>query len=118
MIALDARSFTHLVDSLAHAKPRDEELTMPARRLAALDILRRAGAFPRRRIDSILSQRGRLIAELIALRGRGCNSRHVENALQLLTRWWCRASWSAREDLLKSADWLVRLERTEREKLG
>ena len=91
---------------------------MPARRPATPDASRRVGTFSRRRIDAILSQRGRMIAELAALREGDRKSKHLENALQLLTRWWCKASWSAREGLLRSAGWLVRLERTEQGKLG
>ena len=59
---------------------------------------------------AILAQRDRLIADIAALRGRGPSSKFVDNAQQLLTRWWSTANWDGREELLRSADWLVRLE--------
>jgi hypothetical protein len=65
----------------------------------------------RRKIDNILRQRERLIAEMMQLRGQGQASNFIDNAQVLLTRLWSPASWHAREDLLKSADWLIRLER-------
>jgi hypothetical protein len=63
------------------------------------------------KIDGILAKRAQLIEELRLLRDRGESSKFVDNAQQLLTRWWARASWSAREELLKSAEWLLRLEK-------
>jgi hypothetical protein len=62
------------------------------------------------RIKIVLAQRDRLIADIAALRARGGSSKFVDNAQQLLTRWWSRANWDGREELLRSADWLVRLE--------
>jgi hypothetical protein len=38
-------------------------------------------------------------------------SRFVENAQQLLTRWWSTAGWVEREQLLKTVEWLIGLER-------
>jgi hypothetical protein len=35
----------------------------------------------------------------------------IANAQQLLTRWWSRANWDAREELLKNVEWLIRVER-------
>jgi hypothetical protein len=64
----------------------------------------------RRAVDAILSRREILVAELARLRAHGVCSSFVDNAQQLLTRWWSSASWSAREELLKNADWLVRME--------
>src|SRR5262245_14011042 len=61
-------------------------------------------------VDSILSRRETLVAELARLRAHGVCSSFVDNAQQLLTRWWSSASWSGREELLKNADWLVRME--------
>jgi hypothetical protein len=63
------------------------------------------------KVDGILAKRDRLIGELRFLRDRGESSKFVDNAQQLLTRWWSRSSWSAREELLKSAEWLLRLEK-------
>jgi hypothetical protein len=65
----------------------------------------------RRKTENILRQRERLIAEMMQLRDRGQASKLVDNAQALLTRLWSPASWDTREDLLKSADWLVRLAR-------
>jgi hypothetical protein len=36
-------------------------------------------------------------------------SRFVRNAQHLLTRWWSTASWAARQDLLKTVEWLIQL---------
>jgi hypothetical protein len=41
-------------------------------------------------------------------------SKLTENAQQLLTRWWSTANWNGREDLLRSVDWLIRLEKKRR----
>ena len=65
----------------------------------------------RAKTHTIVAQRERLMAELAALREQGAASKFVENAQQLLTRWWSGASWSAREDLLSAADWLLRAEK-------
>jgi len=62
------------------------------------------------KVTLILAQRERLIADIAALRDRGASSRFVDNAQQLLTRWWSTANWNGREELLRTADWLVRLE--------
>ena len=42
--------------------------------------------------------------------GLGRGSKFIANAESFLTRWWAAASWSARDDLLKTADWLLRVE--------
>ena len=62
------------------------------------------------KVKVILLQRDRLIADIAMLRARGGSSKFVDNAQQLLTRWWSTANWDGREELLRSADWLVRLE--------
>ena len=65
----------------------------------------------RSRIDSILMRRKQLVAEAALLIEQGRGSSFVEKAEQLLTRWWARASWNAREHLLvEHADWLIRIE--------
>jgi hypothetical protein len=74
---------------------------------------RLARPLSRQNINEIVVQRDRLIALVKALRGNHA-SKLTENAQQLLTRWWCTANWSARRDLLKSAEWLVRLEKNRR----
>jgi hypothetical protein len=48
---------------------------------------------------------------MMQLRDRGQASKFIDNAQVLLSRLWSRASWDARDELLKSADWLIRLER-------
>jgi len=65
----------------------------------------------RQRAASILVERDRLVAEIDELRKRGSLSRFIHNAEQLLTQWWSSSSWKAREDLLRSAHWMIRLER-------
>ena len=39
-------------------------------------------------MESILTQRERLVADIALLRARGDTSRFIDNAQQLLTRWW------------------------------
>jgi len=65
----------------------------------------------RAELNSIVAHRARLVAEVTRLRARGENSKFIDNAQQLLTRWWSTAGWHAREQLLKTADWLIRLEK-------
>ena len=65
----------------------------------------------RRKVNSILSRREQLVAEVARLREQHNNSKLIENAEQLLTRWWSPAGWNAREDLLKTVDWLIRIEK-------
>jgi len=48
---------------------------------------------------------------MMLLRDRGQASKFIDNAQVLLSCLWSRASWDARDELLKSADWLIRLER-------
>lgn len=48
--------------------------------------------------------------EIAALRRSGQESKFTTNAEKLLTRWWAAANWSARAELLKTADWLLRVE--------
>ena len=55
-------------------------------------------------------RRKQLVAEAALLIEQGRGSSFVEKAEQLLTRWWARASWNAREHLLATADWLIRIE--------
>jgi hypothetical protein len=87
---------------------------MPARQIPRLPRTGARGAgrqLSRQKINSILTRRERLVGELTSLRQQGAASKFIDNAQQLLTRWWSGASWDAREELLKSADWLVRLEK-------
>jgi hypothetical protein len=61
----------------------------------------------------IEDQRQKLFAELMQLRElQGTSARSIETARMLLTKWWLKATWRKREQLIKSADWLIRLECT------
>jgi hypothetical protein len=62
-------------------------------------------------LDRIVAERDALIAELGALRARPGGSNFAGKAQTLLTRWWSGASWSGRRELLRSAAWLVQLEK-------
>lgn len=64
----------------------------------------------RQRVAGILRQRERLIAEVQGLSAiEGC-SESAKKAQQLLTRWWANADWKAREELLRVAEWVIRVE--------
>ncbi len=68
----------------------------------------------RQRVDGILRQRERLIAEVQGLSSvEGC-AESAKKAQQLLTRWWAKADWTAREELLRVAEWVIRVEATGR----
>ena len=87
---------------------------MPARKSlpsAARPSNRAPSQRARRNVNSILVRREQLVAEIARLRAEHHGSNLVENAQQLLTRWWATAGWSAREELLRTVDWLVRVER-------
>ena len=57
------------------------------------------------------NERKRLFDEITTLReARGPSARAIETARILLTRQWIKANWRTREQLIKAADWLVRLE--------
>ncbi|MEA2986682.1 MAG: hypothetical protein QOD94_2936 [Alphaproteobacteria bacterium] len=92
---------------------------MPTRRVTAPAHSNGIGALPQQRIETLLLERERLVAELSAIQARGDESKSVEEALQLVTRWWGPATWAARERLLKSARWLLNLKhRTDEPKLA
>ena len=59
----------------------------------------------------IESARDRLFAELTKLREHDTTARPVETAQILLTRWWARANWKSRQQLIDAAEWLIRLQR-------
>ena len=64
----------------------------------------------RERIEGILRQRERLIVEVQSLSTvEGCAD-SAKKAQQLLTRWWAKADWTAREELLRVAAWVIRVE--------
>jgi hypothetical protein len=57
-------------------------------------------------------ERERLFAKMAQLRKvRGSSTRSIETAEVLLTRWWGKANWRVRKQLIRAADWTVRLER-------
>jgi hypothetical protein len=58
---------------------------------------------------AVLKQRERLVGEINAIRKLGQGSELTLKAESLLTRWWARADWDARERLIVAAEWLVRL---------
>ncbi len=66
----------------------------------------------RARISAIIERRGELVAEIERLRNAGAAPRFLENAQHLLTIWWSKSDWTAREQLLKSAGWLLALAST------
>jgi hypothetical protein len=96
----------------------DRTSNVAARRISAIKAKAApAGARQRQSITGILAQRERLVAEVARLRGDE-DSQFVENAQQLLTRWWSTASWNARAELLKSANWLIRLEKGRKDQVA
>jgi hypothetical protein len=87
---------------------------VPARKFSAIALKSRSRSQrgrPRDQVNSILERREKLVAEVSSLRNLGTVSAFIENAQQLLTRWWSSASWNGREELLNAADWLIRLEK-------
>ena len=66
---------------------------------------------PKRQAAAVLARRRKLMLEIAMLQEAGQNSRFIANAEQLLTRWWAAVSWKSRGELLKTADWLLRVER-------
>ena len=84
---------------------------MPVRRVSRLGRPGSAVEFPQRRIEDLVLDRERLLGQLSEIQARGDGSKQVEDALQLVTRWWGSASWHGREKLLRSAEWLLTLKR-------
>jgi hypothetical protein len=85
---------------------------VPARQRPRLPSPHNAAPPPnaRRRNATIENDRNRLYAELTKLRiEHGPSVRPAKNGQDLLTRSWGRASWKSREQLLKTAEWLIRL---------
>ena len=63
--------------------------------------------------EAIAAEREKLVAEMNALHERGqLPARSVRTLRNLLTRSWGGASWRARAQILRTADWFIRLERT------
>jgi hypothetical protein len=68
----------------------------------------RASADYNRRIDVLLSQRDALMNEITVIRSLGrAPSPLINKADALLTRFWAKATWHAREEILRSARWLL-----------
>ena len=65
----------------------------------------------KRQAAAVLAQRRRLMIEIATLQKSGHGSQFTTNAEQLLTRWWASASWTARQQLLKTVAWLLHLEK-------
>jgi hypothetical protein len=65
----------------------------------------------RLRIEEILRERERLIAKVQSLGALDEHSEAARKAQQLLTRWWAKANWNAREELLKAAAWVLQIEK-------
>jgi hypothetical protein len=64
----------------------------------------------RRRPEVVSARREALVAEVTRLRGERRDATFADNAMQLLTRWWASTGWAAREELLRAAEWLIRME--------
>jgi hypothetical protein len=61
-----------------------------------------------------LSQRDAHVTEIVMLRSRTCApSPFIRNAETLLTRYWARADWQAREEILRTVRWLLSMARLE-----
>ena len=91
---------------------------MPGAKFAGPASLNRADTPPTQRIQALLLERERLLAELSDIQARGEHSKTVEDAWQLVTRWWGKSNWDGREKLLRSARWLLNLKhRTDEPKL-
>ena len=63
---------------------------------------------------SLLSQRDEQVTEIAMLRSRTPTpSPFVKKAETLLTRYWSRADWHAREEILRTVRWLLSMARLE-----
>jgi hypothetical protein len=63
-------------------------------------------------VVSLLSQRDAQVTEIVMLRSRA-PSAFIKNAETLLTRYWARADWQAREEILRTVRWLLSMARLE-----
>ena len=57
------------------------------------------------------ARRESIVAELALLRMQSGDSKIIDNAQQLLTRWWSTENLNARKNLLKAIEWLILLEK-------
>jgi hypothetical protein len=63
-------------------------------------------------VVSLLSQRDEQVTEIAMLRSRKSGlSPFVRKAETLLTRYWARADWQAREEILRTVRWLLGMAR-------
>ena len=63
-------------------------------------------------VISLLSQRDQQVTEITMLRSRG-PSPFLRKAETLLTRYWARSDWQAREEILRTVRWLLSMARLE-----
>jgi hypothetical protein len=67
-----------------------------------------------RHVISLLSQRDEQMTQIVMLRSRaGAPSPFLRKAETLLTRYWARADWQAREEILRTVRWLLSMARLE-----
>jgi len=66
------------------------------------------------RFSALLTQRERKMTEIIELRAGIGPGTFTDKAETLLTRFWSKATWRSREGILRTADWLLRMERKRR----
>jgi len=105
--AVAAGSFTAPLGSVA-AQDSASRLHMSRRQRRAPK--RKTVSPARRQAAAVIDKRERLVAEIASIRKLGHGSELTVKAERLLTRWWARANWEARERLISAAEWLVRLE--------
>ncbi len=72
-----------------------------------------AGSYSRH-VISLLSQRDEQVTHILMLRSRAyAPSAFIRKAETLLTRYWARADWQAREEILRTVRWLLSMARLE-----
>jgi hypothetical protein len=59
------------------------------------------------RVTPLLSQRDQLIDEILVRSRAGGSSPLLKKATTLLTRFWVRADWKSREEILRAARWVL-----------
>jgi len=71
------------------------------------------------RVSSIAFERESRLSETESLRRGGLlPESFVDKAETLLTQRWSKATWRSREQLLRTVDWLLRMERMRRKHAG
>ena len=67
------------------------------------------------RVDSLAAGRERRMSEVLSLRRQSAaQASFADRAHALLTQRWAKASWHAREGILRAVDWLLHMERMRR----